>query len=268
LIPVRLSTFNWSAAATQSNDEFLFILRGGRIARLYAEYFDKLWTNGRTLGNDFVGEDLPPGSIVINEIMWFGLHTDDPEGTDEFIELRNTTDQTVDLSMWQIVNDNDFVVGLPPGSVVGPNDTFLILDHTMEPYEDGMPQDEYAGYLAGDLVVNPYNDNRQSRLYIKDGALKLALQDPAAWVVSRCSRGCGTPETRLPPCLRAASLGTLGRNAGGHLRRRRCGPSLAPCPTMPDRPIEGEWTEREAVTGGVRSRDRRSGVHRPDRLRA
>jgi len=188
--PVVISgSFNWSAAATQSNDEFLFILRGGRIARLYAEYFEKLWTNGRHLGNSFVGDDLPPGSLVINEVMWFGLHTDDPEGTDEFIELRNTTDQEIDLSMWQIVNENDFVVGLPPGSVVGPNETFLILDHTMEPYSDGTPQDEYAGYLAGDLVVNPYNDNRQSRLYIKDGALELALQDPHAVVMDRAGDG-------------------------------------------------------------------------------
>ena len=195
---VITGSFNWSASATQSNDEYLFILRGGRLASMYADYFELLWANGRHVGQTFVGEDLEPGGIVINEVMWYGMHTDEPDGNDEFIELRNMTDQEVDLSMWQIVNDNDFVVGLPPGSVVGPQDTFLILDHTYETYQDGMPQDENSAYLAGDLVVNAYNDNRQSRLYIKDGALKLKLQDPRAKLVDVAGDG-GSPFFGGPP---------------------------------------------------------------------
>jgi len=190
---VITGSFNWSASATVSNDEFLLILRGDpdggpgaptgrRIADQYGTYFDLLWDTGRHIGNTFVGEDLDPGDLVINEVMWFGVNHQDLEGVDEFIELRNLTGDELDLSMWQVVNARDFVVGIPPGSVVAPHDTFLILDHTMEVYQDGVPQDERSAYTGGNLVTNPFNDNRQSRLYLKDGSLGLALQDPRAQV--------------------------------------------------------------------------------------
>ncbi|MBW2254253.1 MAG: lamin tail domain-containing protein [Deltaproteobacteria bacterium] len=197
---VITGSFNWSSSATVSNDEFLLVLRGDpdagpdgpsgkRIAAEYQAYFERLWDTGRHIGNSFVGEDLEPGELIINEVMWYGVNDADPDGVDEFIELRNLTDNELDLSMWQVVSERDFVVGLPPGSVVAPNDTFLILDHTMEVYQDGVPQDELSAYTGGDLVTNPFNDNRQSRLYLKDGSLGLALQDPRANVADRAGDG-------------------------------------------------------------------------------
>jgi len=204
---VITGSFNWSSSATLSNDEFLLVLKSPRIAAQYKEgYFDQLWFDGRHIGNDIIEPGgLQPGDIVFNEIMWYGLHDGDPEGNDEFIELRNRTDHKVDLSMWQIVNDNDFVVGLPPGSVVGPQATFLILDHTLEPYADGVPQDQHAAYLAGDLVVNAFNDNRQSRLYLKDGSMHLYLQDPRAQVMDVAGDG-GPPFAGGPDGTLARSM--------------------------------------------------------------
>lgn len=176
---VITGSFNWSASATISNDEYLLVMHGSRIAQLYDDYFESLWTNGRRLGEDHIDNDhLFPGDIVINEVMWYGAHFADGEGHDEFIELKNNTNDPVDLALWQLSNDNDFVVGFPPGSWVPPNGRFLILDHTLEAYIDGLPQDELSGYNGGNLVVNSFNDNRQSRLYIKDGILKLHLLDP------------------------------------------------------------------------------------------
>src|SRR5690606_8160820 len=65
-------------------------------------------------------------------------------------------------------------------------------------YKDGLPQDQGTAYLAGDLVVNAFNDNRQARLYLKDEALELFLKDPAGTIVDVVGDGgpafAGGPE--------------------------------------------------------------------------
>ena len=120
--PVVLTgSFNWSSSATVSNDEFLMVLKGPRIAQAYDDYFESLWTNGRELGGDTVADgQVAPGDVVINEVMWYGVNSGDPDGFDEFIELRNMTDRKIDLDLWQIANPDDFVVGLPAGHVHRP----------------------------------------------------------------------------------------------------------------------------------------------------
>lgn len=193
--PVVISgSFNWSSSATASNDEFLCVFHGPRAAELYRDYFFLLWDNGRRMG----GDRVQPGDVVINEIMWYGVHDNDVDGFDEFIELRNTTNEDIDLSLWQIANPDDFVVGLPPGSVIPANGLFTIVDHVLEPYVDGAPQDEHTSFLRGDLVVNAFNDNRQSRLYLKDTALELMVKDPDGLVIDRAGDGgpafAGGPE--------------------------------------------------------------------------
>ena len=196
---VITGSFNWSSSATVSNDEFLLVLKGGRVAQEYADYFTSLWDNGFEMGDSRIADgSIAPGDVIINEIMWYGAHSGDDEGYDEFIELRNTTAEDISLDMWQIAGIDDFVVGLPPGSTVPAYDTFLIVDHTLEAYEDGAPQDESSAYLSGDMVVNAFNDNRQSRLYLKDGTMELFLQDPDAAVVDSVGDGgppfAGGPE--------------------------------------------------------------------------
>ena len=189
--PVVLTgSFNWSSSATVSNDEFLLILSGPRVTDLYEEYWDGLWDGGRHLGGDNADDDgIEPGDVVINEVMWFGVNSQDEDGNDEFIELRNTTDEWINLDLWQISNENDFVVGLPPGSRIAPNGTFAILDHTLEPYSDGVPQDELSAFQNGDLVVDPFNDNRAARLYLKDGQLELFLKDPRGNLIDQAGDG-------------------------------------------------------------------------------
>jgi len=196
---VITGSFNWSSSATVSNDEFLLVLKGGRVAQEYADYFTSLWDNGFEMGDSRIADgSIAPGDVIINEIMWYGAHSGDDEGYDEFIELRNTTAEDISLDMWQIAGVDDFVVGLPPGSTVPAYDTFLIVDHTLEAYVDGAPQDESSAYLSGDMVVNAFNDNRQSRLYLKDGTMELFLQDPDAAVVDAVGDGgppfAGGPE--------------------------------------------------------------------------
>lgn len=213
--PIVISgSFNWSSSATQSNDEFMVVMHGKRTAKVFDDYFEGLWANARTMGNTFVGEDVLPGAVVINEVHWYGSHANDLDGFDEFIELRNLTDRELDLEMWQISNPDDFVVGLPPGSVIPPLGTFLIVDHVLETYQDGAPQDAGTAFVTGDLIVNAFNDNRQSRLYLKDTALELQLKDPAGVIVDLA--GDGGP----------AFFG--GPEAGGRVRsmERRANPGV------------------------------------------
>ncbi|MEQ1570049.1 MAG: phospholipase D-like domain-containing protein [Myxococcota bacterium] len=189
--PVVISgSFNWSASATQSNDEFLIVMHGARVAELYDEYLESLWSTGRLLGSERIGEDdLKPGDVVIDEVHWYGVHEQDIDGFDEFIELRNLTDRDLKLDMWQIANADDFVVGLPPGSTIRAGGRFAIVDHLVEAYVDGAPQDENTAFLTGDLVVNSFNDNRQARLYLKDDSLDLRLLDPDAVEMDRAGDG-------------------------------------------------------------------------------
>jgi len=203
---VITGSFNWSASATQSNDEFMLVLHGPRVAKHFDDYFESLWANGRRLGDSFIGEDgLKPGDIVINEVMWWGVHPNDLDGFDEFVELRNLTDRDIDIDLWQIANPDDFVVGFPPGSVIPANGHFLIVDHLVEPYADGAPQDAGSAYTTGDLVVNAFNDNRQSRLYLKDTAMELILLDPQAAVMDTAGDG-GPPFAGGPDGAEAYSM--------------------------------------------------------------
>jgi len=213
---VITGSFNWSASATQSNDEFLMVMKGGRIARAYAEEFQRLWGKGRPMGHDRVADgQFSPGDVVVNEVMWYGGLTDDPrdEGYDEFVELRNLTDRPIRLDMWQLANDNDFVVGFPPGSTIPAQGTFLVLDHTLEIYEDGVPQDEWSAFTGADMVVNAFNDNRQARLYPKDGNLKLRLLDPDAVEVDVAGDGgpafFGGPTSPVPDNACGWDVGTI-----------------------------------------------------------
>lgn len=187
---VITGSFNWSSSATVSNDEYLLVLKGERVANLFDVYFEELWADGKKMGETRVSDgSVEAGDVIVNEVMWYGAHSGDSEGYDEFIELRNTTDETLKLDMWQLTNADDIVLGFPPGTTILPNDVYLIVDHVLEPYVDGAPQDESSAYLAGDMVVNAFNDNRQSRLYLKDGALELFLRDPDGHIIDTVGDG-------------------------------------------------------------------------------
>jgi len=189
---VITGSFNWSSSATVSNDEYLLVLKGERITRMYDDYFESLWAEGKQMGETRVSDGTVfEGDVIVNEVMWYGVHSGDDEGYDEFIELRNMTDETLKLDMWQLTNVDDIVLGFPPGTTLAPNDTYLIVDHVLEAYVDGAPQDEQSAYLSGDMVVNAFNDNRQSRLYLKDGALELFLRDPDGHIIDMVGDGGG-----------------------------------------------------------------------------
>ena len=214
--PVILTgSFKWSSSATIANDETLVVLSDStRIGTQYAEYFDYLWRLAKPVGERYIGEPasrknpvpLQPGHVIFNEIQWDGFDgnvdiskTSDPGsardyqfvGNDEFIELLNTTDRAIDLSMWTIASETDFMVGLYPGTVIGPYERFLILDHNTEPYDDLKPQFLSGAYLAPDFVMNMANDARFLRINLHNGAFRLKLTDPRGTIVDEAGDGKG-----------------------------------------------------------------------------
>jgi phosphatidylserine/phosphatidylglycerophosphate/cardiolipin synthase-like enzyme len=194
---VLTGSFNWSASATQANDEVLLGLRGLRLPEHYGRHFDALYRQGRRIGNRFIGDGLNAGDVVFNEIHWDGyngdIDTSDFAGdlvyNDEFIELLNTTPDPIDLSMWTIATDDDFVVGLYPGTIIGPYERFLIVDHNIEPFQDAVPQRIPSAFSGGDLVMNVANDPRFLRLNLHNADFRIRLVDPAGQVMDVAGDG-------------------------------------------------------------------------------
>jgi len=188
-------SFNWSTSATQSNDETMLVIHNQRIAEQFSDFFDYLWDTGRNLGTSWVGDGVTqPGDIVFNELHWDGFNGDtEPDGdltsNDEFIELLNTTNRTIDLSLWAIASDEDFVVGLFPGTVIGPYERMLILDHNMDPYVDSIPQERGGAFINPDFVMNIANDARFLRLNLHNASLRLRLVDPRGTAVDVAGDG-------------------------------------------------------------------------------
>jgi hypothetical protein len=195
---VITGSFNWSSSATVSNDETLVILHGERLAAPYLEQWEYLWERGTEFGEDWVGEDgLEAGDVVFNEIHWDGWNGEqdlsdlggDDVYNDEFIELLNRTDRTIDLSMWTIATDDDFVLGLYPGTVIGPGERFLIVDHNLEAYTDLNPQLGVTAFDNPDFVMNTANDPRFLRMNLHNARFTLRLLDPRGNVVDRAGDG-------------------------------------------------------------------------------
>lgn len=66
--------------------------------------------------------------IVINELMINGLSSFDGQSapnTEEWVELYNTCDQPIDIGCW-VLADGDFVIRFPQGTIIQPNDHFVI----------------------------------------------------------------------------------------------------------------------------------------------
>lgn len=240
---VITGSFNWSASATQSNDEYLVVMHGKRIADQYDAYLQMLYDTGRKMGVERIGENgLAPGDVVIDEVHWYGVTDVDADGYDQFLELRNLTDRDLQLDMWQIGGADDFVVGIPPGSVVPAHGHFSIVDHVIEAYVDGAPQDENTAFLTGDLVVNPFNDNRQSRLYLKGEAVDLRLLDPDATEVDRAGDGgpafAGGPDGDVVRSMQRKDPPGDGAVSGNWIDSpvQQGGVNVNPAPIIPGQP--------------------------------
>lgn len=203
---VLTGSFNWSSAATIANDEVLLVLRGERIVNEYMKVWRELWNNARELpaglcaaneksdiliGDEgyVCGGEAKPGDVVISEVHWDGWNdeTDNADHTgasrdrltnDEFVELYNTTDRPIDISMWTLYNGHDATMGFTPGTVIQPGQYFLLLDHNLPPFSEVNPQRGTHAFKGADFVLNMANDPRFPRLNIKNSQFRLELRAP------------------------------------------------------------------------------------------
>ncbi|MCR4277938.1 MAG: lamin tail domain-containing protein [Candidatus Berkelbacteria bacterium] len=71
----------------------------------------------------------PVPAVVINELMWMGTDT---STADEWIELRNTTGASIDLSGWQLTHaaPSNGTLTIPAGNSIEANGYFLISNYS------------------------------------------------------------------------------------------------------------------------------------------
>lgn len=196
-------SFNWSSSATIANDEVLMVLRGERIVEQFMQDWRELWIASDRLpdglcnanlahqNSDFAcasDDDIGPGSVIISEVHWDGWNGDtDPSDqtgfrddltNDEFIELYNTTDKMIDLSLWTINNGHDATMGFTPGTVIAPKSHFVLVDHNIPPFSEANPIRNEGVFQNADFVLNTINDPRFPRLNLKNTAFRIELRAP------------------------------------------------------------------------------------------
>lgn len=204
---VLTGSFNWSSSATISNDEVLLVLRGQRIAEEYMKAWKDLWRESLALPEGLCsintradelacGNDVSPGDVIISEVQWEGwnglVDPSDRTGAaqfrdkvtnDEFVELYNTTNRPIDLSMWSIHSGEDVKMGFTPGTIIEPGQYFLILDHNTVPFAEATPQRGTHAFINPDFVLNMANDPRFPRLNIKNSQYRLELRSSTGDVI-------------------------------------------------------------------------------------
>ena len=256
---VCTGSFNWSSSATGSNDETLLVLTGERLTAQYVEQFEQLYAEGELAGNRYAGDGtgLTPGAIIFNEIQWDGYNgTVDPTDAggddvynDEFIELLNTTDEAIDISLWTIATDDDFVLGFYPGTVIGPRERFLAVDHNLAPFQDGVPQTAVSAYRNADFIMNVANDPRFLRLSLHNLDFRLRLLDPRGTEFDRAGDGG-------PPFAggREAS-GNPARNVSMERVHTDCSGAAAGCLPFAPGDTAQAWRACSATRGGANVND-------------
>jgi len=142
-------------------------------ALLVYNTFAFLFDTETSTGNVFTAAESfgpSPGDVVINEIMWMGTQGD---AADEWVELRNMTASTIDLSNWVVDNlgsgvTNDIVI--PAGKSIVANGFFMIANDTKATGNHNVDPD---------LVVNVslLNPSEQLRLRASAGGTVIDTAD-------------------------------------------------------------------------------------------
>jgi hypothetical protein len=108
--------------------------------------------------NTFSAASIFPGSsgsVVINEIMWMGSQGN---SADEWIELRNMTSSTIDLSNWTVVNLGTGAGGtitIPSGKSIGPNGFFIISNDDNDPQSTSIMSVSPDHFDSSVSLLNP-----------------------------------------------------------------------------------------------------------------
>jgi predicted ribosomally synthesized peptide with SipW-like signal peptide len=100
-----------------SDTPYYFALRAGDAALNWSLISNVV---SAATEDEVVDPDINPGDVVINELMWMGTTS---KNVDEYVELRNMTDRTIDISGWTVAGAT-----IPAGRIIAPHGYFLISD--------------------------------------------------------------------------------------------------------------------------------------------
>jgi hypothetical protein len=149
----------------------------------------KGFTAKETFGENNVqtGEWENYGDVVINEIMWMG-NDDGSSDNDEWLELRNMTDKSIDISGWSILNaghgsGEDAHIQIPNGYSIKSNGYFLIIKEKW---------DNTKINLAEDLDKNEGMTNIPS-MSLSQGGETLTLQNKNKITIDTAWKGSAWP---------------------------------------------------------------------------
>lgn len=119
----------------------------------------------------FLYDAFEPGDVVINEIMY-----DQPVGTPEYVELKNTTSKFLNLKNWKIANDRSDIVLSNSDLVLHP-DSFIVF--TREP--SVLTDIHGSGYYVNLALPILRNAGDQVIVYDNGGAMVDSLQYDPSW---------------------------------------------------------------------------------------
>ncbi|MFC1569437.1 CotH kinase family protein [bacterium] len=148
-------------------------------------------TMKRTLSEDilitahFEIDETATTGIVINEINYHSADEFDPG---DWLELYNITENTVDISGWKLLDENESTgFRIPSNTVVAPND-YVVLCQDVEEFSQLFPEIKNA---IGDLGFGLNNAGELIRLTNSDGILvdSVAYDDASPWPVQPDGKG-------------------------------------------------------------------------------
>ncbi|MBI4092331.1 MAG: lamin tail domain-containing protein [Candidatus Kerfeldbacteria bacterium] len=164
-------------------------------------------------------------TVVINELLWMGSPA---SSADEWIELRNTTDNVVDLSGWKLTRRSSglevTMVTIPSGKSVEPRGFFLISNFA-------------ASSTSTQLNVEP--DVVDTAVSLLNSGLEVKLYDGGGVLVDVADDGVGTP---LAGKLTSGQMyASMARNGipGDGTKSERWHTSTTSVNLRPDSPVLG-----------------------------
>lgn len=118
-------------------------------------------------------------SVVINELMWMGSSG---SSADEWLELRNTTDQAIDISGWQLTKKSSGnevpMATVPPSASIAPHGYYVI--------------SHYAETNVASVLLNK-PDLVSTGVTLVNSALQIKLYDSGHVLIDAADDGAGNP---------------------------------------------------------------------------
>lgn len=154
-------------------------------------------------------------SVVINEVMWMGSHDGTSAKTqDEWIELRNLTNDTVDISGWTIDNAGEGVsqVLVPLGDSIGPNGYYLISHFSAGHSNSAINDSVVVDLVEANLGLN--NGGEQLILRNTSGTEVDSTPEPAGGSWAFGENDNDTPRKRSMQRQHPPGDGTMAENWG------------------------------------------------------